>query len=33
VTPQADGRSAQSKITVKKYGMRVASSDGMIRKL
>ena len=33
VTPQADGRTAQSKITVKKYGMRVASSDGMIKKL
>jgi hypothetical protein len=33
VTPLPGGRSAQSKITVKKFGMRVASSDGTIRKL
>ena len=33
VTPMPGGRSAQSKITVKKFGMRVASSQGTIRKL
>ena len=33
VTPLAGGKSAESKITVRKLGMRVASSEGMIRKL
>jgi hypothetical protein len=33
VTPLPGGKSAQSKITVRKLGMRVASSDGTIRKL
>jgi len=33
VTPLPDGKSAQSKIVVRKLGMRVASSEGTIRKL
>lgn len=33
VTPLPGGRSAQSKIIVRKLGMRVASSEGTIRKL
>ena len=33
VTPLPGGKSAQSKITVRKFGMRVASSEGIIRKL
>lgn len=33
VTPLPGGKSAQSKIIVRKLGMRVASSEGTIRKL
>ena len=33
LTPAADGRSATSKVTIKKYGLRVGSSDAVIRKL
>ena len=33
VTPLPGGKSAQSNITVRKFGMRVASSEGTIRKL
>ena len=33
VTPLPGGKSAESKITVRKLGMRVASSEGTIRKL
>ena len=33
ITPSPGGKSAQSKITVRKLGMRVASSEGTIRKL
>lgn len=33
VTPSPDGKSALSKIVVRKLGMRVASSEGTIRKL
>ena len=33
LTPQPGGRVAHSKATVKKLGMRVAVSEGMIRKL
>lgn len=31
--PAADGRSARSKVTIRKYGVRVGGSDGVIRKL
>ncbi|MFL6762030.1 MAG: hypothetical protein ACJ8FB_05670 [Sphingomicrobium sp.] len=31
--PAPGGRSARSRMTVRKFGMRVASSEGMIRKL
>ena len=31
--PSADGRSAQSKMTIKKFGMRVGSSTGTVRRL
>ena len=33
VTPLADGKSARTKTTVRKMGMRVVSSEGTIRKL
>ena len=33
VTPLPGGKSAQTRITVRKLGMRVASSEGTIRKL
>jgi hypothetical protein len=33
VTPQADGMSARTRMTVRKLGMRVATSEGMIRKV
>jgi hypothetical protein len=33
VTPLPGGKSAQSRITVRKLGMLVAISDGTIRKL
>ena len=33
VTPLPGGKSADSKTTVRKFGMRVASSEGTIRKL
>lgn len=33
VTPLADGKSAQTRTTVRKLGMRVASSEGTIRKI
>jgi hypothetical protein len=33
VTPMADGRSAETRTTVRKMGMRVASSEGTIRKI
>jgi hypothetical protein len=33
LSPAPGGRSARSRIIVRKYGMRVASSDGIIRKL
>jgi hypothetical protein len=32
VTPLADGKSARTRMTVRKLGMRVATSEGMIRK-
>lgn len=31
--PDNDGKSGTSKLTIRKYGMKVASSDGTIRKL
>ena len=31
--PAADGKSARSKVTIKKFGLRVGSSDAVIRKL
>lgn len=31
--PNADGKSGSSKLTIRKYGMKVASSDGTVRKL
>ena len=31
--PNPDGKSGSSKVTIRKYGMKVASSDGTIRKL
>ena len=31
--PDRDGKSGTSKLTIRKYGMKVASSDGTIRKL
>jgi len=31
--PNADEKSGSSKLTIRKYGMKVASSDGTIRKL
>lgn len=31
--PAADGRSARSKITIRKYGIQVGSSDAVINKL
>lgn len=33
VTPMADGRTAKSSASVKKFGMRVATSEGFIRRL
>ena len=33
ITPLPGGKSARSKVTVKKLGMRVATSEGTIRKL
>ena len=33
VTPLADGKSARTKMTVRKMGMRVATSEGTIRKI
>jgi hypothetical protein len=33
LTPAPDGRSAGSRMTVRKFGLRVASSEGTIRKL
>lgn len=33
LTPLPGGKAASSKVTVKKLGMRVASSEGTIRKL
>ena len=33
LTPQPDWRSASNKLTVKKFGIKVGSSDGIIRKL
>lgn len=33
ITPLPGGKSARSKVTVKKLGVRVATSEGMIRKL
>jgi hypothetical protein len=33
IMPLPGGKAAQSKTTVRKFGMRVASSEGMIRKL
>ena len=31
--PAADGKSARSKVTIKKFGLRVGSSEAVIRKL
>ena len=31
--PSADGRSAHSKVSIRKYGIRVGGSNGVIRKL
>lgn len=31
--PATDGRSAKSKVTIRKYGIQVGSSNGVIRKL
>ena len=31
--PSADGRSARSKVSIRKYGIRVGSSNGIIRRL
>ena len=31
--PSADGRSARSKVSIRKYGIRVGSSNGTIRRL
>ena len=33
VTPLADGRTAKSSASVRKFGMRVATSEGFIRRL
>jgi hypothetical protein len=33
VTPLADGKSARTRMTVRKMGMRVATSEGVIRKI
>lgn len=33
LTPMPDGRSARSTVSIRKYGIRVGASDGMIRKL
>ena len=33
VVPNDDGKSGSSKLTIRKYGMKVASSEGTIRKL
>ena len=33
IMPLPGGNAAKSKTTVRKFGMRVASSEGMIRKL
>jgi hypothetical protein len=33
LTPLPDGRSARSVVVIRKYGIRVGGSDGMIRKL
>ena len=33
LTPDPDGNSAQSKLTVRKFGMKVASSTGYVRRI
>ncbi len=33
LTPAADGRSAKSKVIIRKFGIRVGGSNGIIRKL
>ena len=33
LTPMPDGRSARSVVSIRKYGIKVGSSDGFIRKL
>ncbi len=33
LTPMPDGRSARSVVTIRKYGIKVGSSDAVIRKL
>ncbi len=33
LAPSADGRSAHSKLTIRKFGIRVGSSNGIIRKM
>ena len=33
LTPEADWRAATNRLTVKKFGIKVGSSDGIIRKL
>jgi len=33
LTPAPDGNSAQSKLTVRKFGMKVASSTGYVRRI
>ncbi len=33
ITPLSGGNAARSKVTVREFGMRVASSEGLIRKL
>jgi hypothetical protein len=33
LTPMPGGRVARSKVSIRKFGMRVGSSDGTIRKL
>ena len=33
LTPLSDGKSARSKLTIRKFGMTVGSSEGIVRKL
>jgi hypothetical protein len=33
LTPSADGNSARSNLTVRKYGMKVASASGFVRRI